>query len=116
MEVNPPLGRTAFAPEGPTLGVSHASRGRSGCLGTAIIGSSSSAGTAIAIGVAPPGSSSSLAFGGWAMDHFLKPFAPLAFRKIVIMPIHLGELVWKRIWEWFLIILNVKPVLLETIF
>jgi len=44
------------------------------------------------------------------MDHFLKPFAPLAFRKIVIIDIHLGELVWKRIWELFLIILDVQPV------
>jgi hypothetical protein len=63
----------------------------SGCSDTAIIGSSSKAGTAIAIGVAPPGSSSSLAFGSWAMDHFVKPFAP-AFKKIVIITIHLGGL------------------------
>jgi hypothetical protein len=40
-----------------------------------------------------------LLLGGWAMDHFLKPFAPLAFRKIVIIAIHLGEFVCKRIWE-----------------
>jgi hypothetical protein len=40
-----------------------------------------------------------LLLGEWAMDHFLKPFAPLEFRKIVIIAIHLGELVWKRIWE-----------------
>ena len=46
------------------------------------------AGTAIAIDV-----SSSLLLGGRAMDHFLKPVAPLAFRKIVIIAIHLGELV-----------------------
>jgi hypothetical protein len=64
----------------------------SGCSDTAIIGSSSKAGTAIAIGVAPPGSSSSLAFGRWAMDHFVKPFAPRAFKKIVIIAIHLGGL------------------------
>jgi hypothetical protein len=72
--------------------MSHASHGRSGCSDTAIIGSSSKAGTAIAIGVAPPGSSSSLAFGSWAMDHFVKPFAPRAFKKIVIIAIHLGGL------------------------
>jgi hypothetical protein len=64
--------------------------GRSGCSDTAIIGSSSKAGTAIAIGVVPPGSSSSLPFGGWAMDHFVEPFAPLAFKKIVIITIYLG--------------------------
>jgi len=29
----------------------------------------------------------------------LKPFAPLALKKIVIIAIHLSELVWKRIWE-----------------
>ena len=47
--------------------------------------------------VAPPGgSSSSLLLGGWAMDHFLKPSAPLASREIVIIAIHLGELVWKN--------------------
>ena len=40
-----------------------------------------------------------LLLGGWAMDHFLKPSAPLAFREIVIIAIHFGELVWKRIWE-----------------
>ena len=70
--------------------MSHASHGRSGCSDTAIIGSSSKAGTAIAIGVATPGSSSSLPFGGW--DHFVKPFAPRAFKKIVIIAIHLGGL------------------------
>jgi hypothetical protein len=74
----------------------HASHRRCGCSGTAIIGSSSRAGTAIAIGVAPPGSSSSLPFGGWAMDHFVKPFAPLAFKKIVIITIHLGGLSGKE--------------------
>jgi hypothetical protein len=58
----------------------------------AIVDWSSRAGTAIAIGVAPPGSSSSLAFGGWAIDHFVKPFAPLAFRKIFIIAIHLSNL------------------------
>jgi hypothetical protein len=72
--------------------MSHASHGRSGCSDTAIIGSSSKAGTAITIGVAPPGSSSSLPLGGWAMDRFVKPFAPLAFKKIVIIAIHLGGL------------------------
>jgi hypothetical protein len=61
--------------------------------------------------VAPPGgSSSSLLLGGWAMDHFLKPSAPLAFREIVIIAIHFGELVWKRIWEGFVIILDVQPL------
>jgi hypothetical protein len=72
--------------------MSHASHGRSGCSDTAIIGSASKAGTAIAIGVAPPGSSSSLAFGGWAVDHLVKPFTPRAFKKIVIIAIHLGGL------------------------
>jgi hypothetical protein len=38
------------------------------------------------------GGSSSLLLGGWAMDHFLKSFAPLAFRKIAIIAIHLGQL------------------------
>jgi hypothetical protein len=42
--------------------------------------------------VAPPGSLSSLPFGWWAMDHLAKPFAPLAFKKIVIIAIHLGGL------------------------
>jgi hypothetical protein len=74
----------------------HASHRRCACSGTAIIGSSSRAGTAIAIGVAPPGSSSSLAFSGWAMDHFVKPFAPLSFKKIVIIAIHLGGLSGKE--------------------
>ena len=72
--------------------MSHASHGRSGGSDAAIIGSSSKAGTEIAIGEAPPGSSSSLAFGGWAMDHFVKPFGPRAFKKIVIIAIHFGGL------------------------
>jgi hypothetical protein len=78
------------------VGTSHASHGRSGCSGTAIIGSPSRAETAIAIGVAPPGSSSSLAFSGRAMDYFVKPFAPLAFKKIVVIAIHLGGLSGKE--------------------
>ena len=44
------------------------------------------------------------------MDHFLKPFAPLAFRKIVIIAIPLSELVRKRIWEKFSIILDAQLV------
>jgi hypothetical protein len=32
------------------------------------------------------------------VDHFVKPFAPLAFKKVVIIAIHLGGLIWKRIW------------------
>ena len=77
-------GRTASLQSVPHPGTSH---GRCGCSGGAIIGSSR-AGTAIAIDV-----SSSLLLGGWTMDHFLKSVAPLAFRKIVITAIHLGELV-----------------------
>jgi hypothetical protein len=55
---------------------------------------SSKARTAITVDV-----SSSVLLGGWAMDHFLKPFAPQAFRKIVVIANPLGELVRKRIWE-----------------
>src|SRR6516225_2581444 len=68
----------------------HASHGRCGCSGTAITGSSSRVGTAIEIGVAPPGSSLSFPCCGWAKGHFFKPFAPLAFKNTFLTAIHLN--------------------------